>query len=254
MPAYLNLTLSLISQFDAMSLPEFQPPLSDPIDPFSSHPALISESQPIVSVYIPTYPCSTFWLSYSILPPHPSKSLYYFKLFVSGTHIVSWGCGEKENYTGKTMFGLFREPQGGLQRRVLSFASEDNGRQTISSEMMEVRVYRSKGRRRIEAEVEEFKTGVDGVSKAKQLSSAGIRYWHSSLTVPTSGNIADAQITQLAQCRLSSPSQTSQALLPVRAGRRARQSLCRLQILLSQLGYDISPPFPVTFDFISHSS
>lgn len=73
MPTYLNLTLSLISQYDAMSLPEFHPPTSDANDPFSSHPALISESQPIVSVYIPTYPCSTFWLSYTISPPHPTK-------------------------------------------------------------------------------------------------------------------------------------------------------------------------------------
>lgn len=182
MPTYLNLTLSLISQYDAMSLPEFHPPTSDANDPFSSHPALISESQPIVSVYIPTYPCSTFWLSYTISPPHPTKILYYFKLFINGTHVVSWGCGEKNNYTGKTMFGLFRGPLGGLERRMLSFASEDTGRR-MSSEMMEVRVYRSKGRRRMEPVVEQFKTGVDGVSKAHQLDGAGIRYGHCLLTL-----------------------------------------------------------------------
>ncbi|MCJ1244100.1 hypothetical protein MMC30_001298 [Trapelia coarctata] len=174
MPTYLNLTLALISQYDAMSLPEFQPPASSPNDPFNSHPALISESQPIVSVYIPTYPCSTFWLSYTIAPPHPPKILYYFKLFINGTHIVSWGCGEKENYTGKTMFGLFRGPLGVLERGMLSFSSEDDAGRSMSSEMMEVRVYRSKGRRKIEPKVEEFKAGVDGSGKARQLNGAGI--------------------------------------------------------------------------------
>jgi len=185
MPTYLNLTLALISQYDAMSLPEFQPPTSEPNDPFSSHPALISESQPIVSVYIPAYPCSTFWLSYTISPPHSPEVLYYFKLFINGTHIVSWGCGEKENYTGKTMFGLFRGPLGTLERRMFSFTSEDVARRSMSSEMMEVKVYRSKGRRRIEPVVEECKAGVDDSGKARQLGGAGIKYGYLLLTYLT---------------------------------------------------------------------
>lgn len=81
------------------------------------------------------------------------------------------------------MFGLFRGPLAGLERRMLSFASGNDAGRSMSSEMMEVRVYRSKGRRRTEPEVEQFRSGVDGVGKARQLNGAGIRYGYCLLTL-----------------------------------------------------------------------
>lgn len=102
MPTYRSLTISLISQFDILTIPEYAPP-SIPPDPFtdsSNIPTLVDPSTAIVSIYIPTYPCSQFWLSYSIAPPWPPGLLYYFKLFVNGTCLVSWGCGEEDGYKG----------------------------------------------------------------------------------------------------------------------------------------------------------
>lgn len=83
------------------------------------------------------------------------------------------------------MFGLFRGPLGTLERRMFSFTSEDVARRSMSSEMMEVKVYRSKGRRRIEPVVEECKAGVDDSGKARQLGGAGIKYGYLLLTYLT---------------------------------------------------------------------
>ena len=74
------------------------------------------------------------------------------------------------------MFGLFRGPQGGLERRVLSFAAETGSERGIHKDMMELRVYRAKGRRRMPIELEEFEAGANGVSKARDLKGAGMRY------------------------------------------------------------------------------
>ena len=120
---------------------------------------------------------------------------------------------------GKTMFGLFRGPLGVLERRMLSFTSEDDARKSMSSEMIEVRVYRSKGRRKIEPVVEEYKSSVDGSGKTCQVNGAGIRYACFLLTLhnllahilnerssTSNPKIADARITQVDQCRFPTPS------------------------------------------------
>ena len=102
MPTYRTLTLSLVSQFDILTIPEYAPP-SIPPDPFtdvSTVPTLVNPSTFTVSVYIPTYPGSQFWLSYSIAPPWPHGMVYYFKLFVNGECLVNWGCGEEEGHKG----------------------------------------------------------------------------------------------------------------------------------------------------------
>ena len=164
MPTYRSITTNLTSQFDILTIPEFEPPRTL-IDPFVNAPTLINHDRSVVSVYIPTYPSSQFWLCYSISPPYPPKMLYYFKLYINGNHIVSWGCGEEENYEGKTMFGLydagptpFKDNQ--IERRVLCFGP-DRGHGDKSSmdnldDVMEIKVFRSKGRRRAAPAIEEF--------------------------------------------------------------------------------------------------
>lgn len=93
MPTYRSITTSLVSQFDILNLPEFSPP-SIPSDPFANAPTLISPDHSLISIYVPIYPSSQFWLRYSISPPYPPRALFYFKLYVNGKCIVSWGCGE----------------------------------------------------------------------------------------------------------------------------------------------------------------
>lgn len=163
MPTYRSITISLISQFDILTIPEYAPPTTS-TDPFSSAPTLVNPDHSLVSVYIPTYPSSQFWLSYSISPPHPPKSLYYFKLYLNGNLVVSWGCGEDDAYRGKTMFGLFRPGRTSglakgatLERRFLCFCPDNTSLGHLPldnlNDVMEIRVFRSKARKRIKPEV-----------------------------------------------------------------------------------------------------
>lgn len=190
MPTYRSITISLISQFDILTIPEFAPPTT-PTDPFSNAPTLVNPAHSLVSVYIPTYPSSQFWLSYSISPPHPPKSLYYFKLYLNGNCIVSWGCGEDNDYRGKTTFGLFKPRRTSglakgatMERRVLCFRPDigPGGHPTLDNlrDVMEVRVFRSKARKRIQPEVNPLQSAgvspsLDKKRSPQQQAGGGIK-------------------------------------------------------------------------------
>ena len=161
MPGYRSITLGVISQYDCLQLPEY-PPRQPPEDPFTTRPTLISPSEALVSVYIPSYPGSNFWLSYSISTPHPPRALYYFKLSINGNPVANWGCGEQEGYAGKTMFGLYRGADGGIERRAFGFAEQDGPGKGPNGEMMEIKVYRAKGKRTIMPEIECLEPGSSG--------------------------------------------------------------------------------------------
>ncbi|KAL9033777.1 MAG: hypothetical protein Q9214_007348 [Letrouitia sp. 1 TL-2023] len=165
MPTYRSITISLTSQFDILTIPEYAPP-KVPNDPFAPAPSLVNPEDSLVSVYIPTYPGSRFWLSYSIAPPHPPKALYYFKLFLNGKCVVSWGCGEKDAYKGKTMYGLFDSGLGwmgetGVDVRAFCFGDGHASWQPFLhddlSQFMEVKVYRAKGRMRMQPQFPDVK-------------------------------------------------------------------------------------------------
>ncbi|KAI9766769.1 MAG: hypothetical protein M1835_007135 [Candelina submexicana] len=170
MPTYRGITLSLISQFDILAIPEYAPPGTD-VGSLTSldstlpqKPTLLIESQALVSVYSPTYASSQFWLRYSVSPPYAAP-LYYFKLYLNGKLFVSWGCGEEDGYRGKTIFGLFDSGESwmgtsGVEKRVLYFARELDEELTPETadlgDMMEIRTFRSKGRKRIKKSVEKL--------------------------------------------------------------------------------------------------
>ena len=174
MPTYRSITLSLVSQFDILTIPEYAP-LSTSNDPFSPLPTLVDPTLSLVSVYVPSYPSSLFWLSYSVSPPHPPHALYYFKLFLNNSHIVSWGCGEEDKFSGKTMFGVYGtgtswSGEPGMEKRVFCFASEDHGKCEGQSDgdVMEVTVYRAKARKQVWPEVKLLKEpGKKGESPKK---------------------------------------------------------------------------------------
>ncbi|KAL9101786.1 MAG: hypothetical protein Q9163_002982 [Psora crenata] len=181
MPTYRSITLSLISQYDILTIPEYAPPAS-PNDPFTTAPTLVDTDQSLVSVYIPTYPSSQFWLSYSISPPHPPKLLYFFKLYIQGQEIVSWGCGEDDEYQGKTMFGLYdtgftKGNKPVVERRALCFADAGghaDGPPGSLSNVMEVRVFRSKGRKRVSPELKCFRERLTSPGHGSQTASRRI--------------------------------------------------------------------------------
>ena len=161
MPVYRNITINLVSQFDILNIPEYAPPVT-PDDPFSTSPALVDKS--LVSCYVPTYPLSQFWFSYSISPPHPPKALYYFKLFINGASVVSWGCGEKDGFKGRTMYGLYDSGYSWMgvpdvAARTFTFANDSITQQSMSNtlaQVMEIRVYRARGQKRIRPQLEDL--------------------------------------------------------------------------------------------------
>lgn len=174
MPVYRNITINLVSQFDILNIPEYAPPAT-PDDPFSP-PAFADNS--LVTCYVPTYPLSQFWFSYSISPPHPPKALYYFKLFINGASIVSWGCGEKDGFKGRTMYGLY--DSGGrwmgmpdVAARAFTFVDDATTQRSMSNTLahvMEIRVYRARGRKRIRPKLEDFSAVV--IRSGNQLPSS----------------------------------------------------------------------------------
>ena len=178
MPTYRSITVSLASQYDLFEVPEFNPPVA-PKDPFTTIPTIVDTDHAVRSVYIPMYPASQFWVCYDISPPNPLKLLYYFKLYINGRHIVSWGCGANNDFRGKTMFGVFEStqihngiPQVLFERRVLSFSPEAGSVQSnvldSLNDVMEIKVFRSKGRKRIRPELEEYQSVQQSNKKGTQ--------------------------------------------------------------------------------------
>ncbi|KAL8635249.1 MAG: hypothetical protein Q9228_007243 [Teloschistes exilis] len=177
MPTYRNITINLVSQFDILNIPEYAPPTTHS-DPFAENPALIDKS--LVSCYIPIYPLSRFWFAYSISAPHPPKALYYFKLFMNGACVVSWGCGEENGFKGKTMYALFDSGELWMGEPTVDamgfgFRSETmdpNSLNGMLGHAMEVRVYRARGRRRIKPDLEDARAVVGKQSQASKTSGS----------------------------------------------------------------------------------
>jgi hypothetical protein len=114
-----------------------------------------------------------FWLRYSIIEAAATISpWFYFKLFMNGRHIASWGTNSTTNPSGQVMRGLF-DPSDrwnykdngtvmkncGTEVRPFFFAKED-GDQTAAEEggLIEVMVFRARGRRRRLPKPEEFRS------------------------------------------------------------------------------------------------
>ncbi|MDI1486748.1 MAG: hypothetical protein OHK93_006009 [Ramalina farinacea] len=161
MPSYRSITLSLRVPANCKEVAEYEPPpptsyhppstnQANIHDPFVSPPVtLLDVPRSIVSVYTLIHDNSNFWLQYSIAPPYPPNALYYFKLFISGTEVASWGCGEEDGWRGCTMWGIFAGDDGRMERRDFFWGKQTDG----GTSLMEVRVFRARGRKRVVPEV-----------------------------------------------------------------------------------------------------
>lgn len=173
MPTYRSISICLISQFDILIIPEF--PLPNNRTSQTSDTAVDGSrsdqdnDNSVVSVYVPTFPRAQFWISYSIAPPYPPKGLFYFKLFLNGAHVVSWGVSEEENYVGKTIFGLFSTTDGpvgygDLEKRAFCFGSQE-AEEDVTQDVLEIRVFRSNGRKRQKPVVQDVLPVMNAVYK-----------------------------------------------------------------------------------------
>lgn len=102
-----------------------------------------------------------FWIRYNIIEATHSE-WFYFKLFLNGRHITSWGTNAKTKPSGQVMRGLF-EPSDrwnykhegtvfrnmGTEIRPFIFGHEEKGRSAArDGGLIEVMVYRARGRKR----------------------------------------------------------------------------------------------------------
>ncbi|KAK3622838.1 hypothetical protein LTR56_021970 [Elasticomyces elasticus] len=160
MPSLCGINVSLQSQYDALTIPEY--PLADDASSMPKLDDRVDELKKTADVQIPIYQSSQFWLSYTC-PPAPEGCtfrFYYFKLFVKDRYLVSWGTGEEEDWSGKTVFGLYDGGHDFERRRVVEkrgFFFPSRGITGIKEqEMFEVRVFRSIARKREKGVIESF--------------------------------------------------------------------------------------------------
>lgn len=172
MPTYRGISISLQSQYDALTIPEFPPPppSSTPATPpkrrnafaYTRSPASFSSPTPprIAVVYVPIYSGSQFWINYACPTTNDKETkFFYFKLFVKGRCLLSWGVGEEDRLSGRVTFAIY---DGGLDaagKRVLekkSFFFHNAATGQNRGGNFEIRVFRSKARKRETAKFEKF--------------------------------------------------------------------------------------------------
>ena len=195
MVTYQNISITLRSQYDALSLPEFAPPpgslpVTPPLRVGGDSPSKSlgdEETAPQISVFVPIYPSSMFWIDYVVEPQKPIPAYFFFKLFINGAFFVSWGVGKEDNYRGKTMHGLFRKTKGAeLEKRSLFFSGRTTDTpsltnlEEVSTDVqgegaeMELRVYRASGRRASSVHTNVFKQSRFNRRRAREVDPLGI--------------------------------------------------------------------------------
>ncbi|PPJ54199.1 hypothetical protein CBER1_01126 [Cercospora berteroae] len=175
MPEQRGISICLQSQYDALSLPEFPAP----VPTASRNPSLLphkpnyeSDQTGIVEAYTPIYPGSQFWIVFRCSQPAEEIRYYYFKLFLGGKCVLSWGCGEKNGWNGRVGFGIF-ESSGDdlagyplLEKRAFVFPRETN-----EGGSFDIRVYRAIGRKRQDRPIKAWKQGA--ASEGVKMNIAG---------------------------------------------------------------------------------
>jgi hypothetical protein len=211
MPAHKGIKLSIISQWELKVHPEFPHPETTQFtyrahdgeqgtlfEGSNSSPAakardskadrLLGRQSSIISVYIPSVSGkflaitqtenttnmaagARFFVRYNVIDAVAESKWYYFKLFMNGRHITSWGTNSRTRPSGQVMRAffepdekydytegkkIFRSP--GTEQRSFFFTEEKEG--TGAAEdggLIEVQVFRARGRKKRAQHVEEFK-------------------------------------------------------------------------------------------------
>ncbi|KAK7967815.1 uncharacterized protein PG986_002092 [Apiospora aurea] len=177
MPIFRGIDVSIVASAEAKKLPEYPHPdsasviLTDGDDP-TRQKRSSPESRS-------TFPRCLFWLKYSVLRVPSQASHLYFKMFMNGRPITSWGISMKPDKDGNpeqpirgTVVRALYEPgrqshdkdlgsgaqEVGIETRYFHFmagldkrsAAEDGG-------LIEVQIFRSKGRKRRAPKLPEFR-------------------------------------------------------------------------------------------------
>ncbi|KAI0124344.1 hypothetical protein BJ170DRAFT_674239 [Xylariales sp. AK1849] len=195
MPIFRGIEVSVVASTEAKKLTEYPHPdgssvrlvsaddvhNGDDLSPRPSDTSVLSVGDPThqkkvnprISVYIPSMPGEQFWLKYNVIrSPNPAAYLY-FKMLMNGRLITSWGVltdDEKNDppqrqISGTVVRALYEPGERwrnrgmvGIETRYFHFmpglekrsVAEDGG-------LIEVQVFRSKGRRRRAPNMAEFR-------------------------------------------------------------------------------------------------
>ncbi|ROW06148.1 hypothetical protein VMCG_04680 [Cytospora schulzeri] len=188
MPSSQDIEVSILAQPDIGRLPEYPYPdgsqasihLRAPNDTAgdkSTQTAHIIDSTRLtkakstVSVYIPSVPGAQFWINYVVEKEPTPPCHLFFKLYMNGRHITSWGIDPRIKNEGRVEKALY-EPsarwdhedngtvmkQNGIEARYFHFlcgqqekcVAEDGG-------LIEVQVFRAKGRKRRAAKLDQYR-------------------------------------------------------------------------------------------------
>ncbi|KAK7911423.1 hypothetical protein PG985_013904 [Apiospora marii] len=179
MPIFRGIDVSIVASAEAKKLPEYPHPDSASVILTDGDPTCQKKVKPRISVYIPSMPGEQFWLKYSILRIPSQASHLYFKMLMNGRPITSWGISMKPDKNGNperpirgTVVRALYEPgtqsrdkdlgtgarEIGIETRYFHFmagldkksAAEDGG-------LIEVQIFRSKGRKRRAPKLPEFR-------------------------------------------------------------------------------------------------
>ncbi|KAG9245191.1 hypothetical protein BJ878DRAFT_31551 [Calycina marina] len=133
---------------------------------------ILGREESSISCYIPSLAGARFWLRYSIEEAAAIKSsYYYFKLFMNGRLITSWGTNTKTGSNGQVMRAMFDPSErwnylhdgivyknNGTECRPFFFNNQEAQSPARDGGLIEVRIYRAFGRRRKLPEPTEYKS------------------------------------------------------------------------------------------------
>lgn len=145
MPKHKGVRIALVSQYDAMLIPEYRSPHVD-----ETQAATHS-----VDTYISNYAASQFWIRYACdaTTQEPETRFFFFKLYVAGQFSVAWGCGAQDEWQGQTFFvpsDVCMTDDGTTPRKKLGFFFPRDIEVMSEVPALEFRVYRATARRRQE--------------------------------------------------------------------------------------------------------
>jgi hypothetical protein len=144
MPEHKSIRIRLVSQYDALFIPEFHSPIDN------SHQSAIRN----IDTYIPNYSASHFWIRYACDPTtqDPELRFFYFRLYIAGKFAVAWGCGAQDEWNGEAFFVPSNSVSADGSREKLGFffPSDVGGIPEVPT--FEIRVYRARARKSRERE------------------------------------------------------------------------------------------------------
>ncbi|ROW11637.1 hypothetical protein VPNG_05569 [Cytospora leucostoma] len=183
MPSLRGIEISVLARSEAARLPEFPHPERYPAhtralagtagngSPPNFLDAPLTKVDTTVSVYIPSVPGAQFWINYVVEQNPLPLAFLFFKLYMNGRHITSWGIDPRIKTDGQVEKALY-EPskrwdheedgiilkQNGIEARYFHFVA---GQQETSiaedGGLIEVQVFRAKGRKRRAAKLDQYR-------------------------------------------------------------------------------------------------